>query len=85
MGTASWFRVVLGLMNSPLCYTRFPTVDSPFQDTARRLLDVVQAADFFRLHFSVQMEIESILFKIDWKKINHSMLVQKFLKMMSCP
>ena len=83
-GYCFWFRVALGLTSSPLCHTRFPTVDSPFQDTARRLLDVVQAPDFFRLHFSVQMEIESILFKIDWKKINHSMLVQQFLKMVSC-
>ena len=36
MGTASRFRVVVGLASSPLSHSHFPTVDSPFQDTARR-------------------------------------------------
>ena len=48
------------------------------------LLGVVQNVDFFRLHFSVQVEIESILFKIDWNEIVHSILVKQFHTMNSC-
>ena len=36
MGTASRFRVVVGLTSALLCHARSPTVDSPSQDTARR-------------------------------------------------
>ena len=50
----------------------------------KTLFGVAQAVDFFRLHFSVEVEIESILFKIDWNKITHSILVQQFPKMISC-
>ena len=37
MGTASRFRVVIGLTSALLCHTRFPTVDSLSQNTARHL------------------------------------------------
>ena len=57
MVTASRFRVVVGLTSALLCHTRFPTVDSPSQDTARRR----SHCRFFRLQFSVQVEIESAL------------------------
>ena len=33
----------------------------------KTLFGVFQAVDFFRVHFSVHIEIESLLFKIDWK------------------
>ena len=37
MGTATRFRVVVGFTNALLCHTRFPTVDSLSQNTARHL------------------------------------------------
>ena len=43
-------------------------------------LGIFHAVYFFRLHFSVQAEIESILFEIDWNKITSSILFQQFLK-----
>ena len=47
----------------------------------KTLLGVVHTVDFFRLHISVQ--IESILFKVDWNKITPSIPVQHFPKMNS--
>ena len=36
IGATSRFRVFVGLASGALCHTRFPTVDSPSQDTALR-------------------------------------------------
>ena len=46
----------------------------------KTLLGLVHSVDLFRLHFSVQVEIESLLGK-DWKQQPHIVLVQHFLKM----
>ena len=55
-GTTSRFRVVIGFTSALLCHTRFPTVDSSPQNTARHH----SHCGFCRLHFSVQVEIESV-------------------------
>ena len=47
MGTASRFRVVVGLTSALLCHTRFPTVDPLHQNAARPL------SDFRFLHTSL--------------------------------
>ena len=45
-GTASRFRVVFGLTSALLCHTRFPTLDSPSQNTARHHSHCGFSSDF---------------------------------------
>ena len=77
MGTASRFRVVVGLTSALLCHTRFPTVTV----LLKTLLGVVHTVGFFTLHFSVQVEMVSIILEINWNELVLSILVQPFLKM----
>ena len=53
MGTASRFRVVVGLTSDALCQTRFPTVDSLSQNSAR----ISHTVGFFRIHFLVEVKL----------------------------
>ena len=46
----------------------------------KTLLGIVHIVGFCRLHFSVQVEIESVVLEIDWNELVLSILVQQFLK-----
>ena len=62
----------------PALPNSFP--DCRFSFSIRTLLGVVHTVDFFRPHFSVQVESESFFFEIDWNEQPHAILVQQLLK-----
>ena len=47
------------------------------------MLSIVRIVGFCRLHFSVQVAIESVILEIDWNEIVPSIPFHQFLKMSS--
>ena len=76
---SSRLRVFVGLTSALLYHPRFPTADSSKDNDQHRS----HRCSLLISHFSIQVEIENVVFEIDWNEFVRSIPFHQFLKMNS--
>ena len=73
---SSRLRVFVGLTSALLHHPRFPTADSSKDNDQHRS----HRCSLLISHFSVQVEVENVVFEIDWNEFVRSIPLTNFSK-----